>query len=92
MYKSDTTVPAKFAFVATPKNKLNAVQRNRAKRILRELVRLNKNEMYSFLKNNNTSIHVVLIYQNTTLLDAKSIETAFHRLIEKLIIKIQSAK
>jgi ribonuclease P protein component len=74
-----------IAFSATPKNKLNAVQRNTAKRRLRNIYRINKNELIQHCICNNTALAMMLIYQNHEVENYTLLEKKYLKLTQKLI-------
>jgi len=72
-----------MAFSATPKNKLNAVQRNTAKRRLRELYRLNKQRLETFCAEKQKSFAIMLVYTNHEVEMYSVLEKRFHKLLDK---------
>jgi len=55
----------------------NAVQRNKVKRVLRELYRLNKQPLLNKLIDKNVNIALMVGYNTNSLLDFKSLELIF---------------
>jgi ribonuclease P protein component len=79
------TFPAQFAFAAPKKIFPHAVDRNRLKRLMRESVRLQKNDFYQSLQEKNKQIIVLLSYQSKTMADFKTVDDAVTKLLEKMI-------
>jgi ribonuclease P protein component len=66
--------PVKF-MVSVPKKKIkSAVQRNRVKRIIREVWRLNKQSLYDEMLKNNFSANIMFMYLSSDIPDFKTIE------------------
>jgi ribonuclease P protein component len=79
--------------ISVPKKKIRrAHERNRIKRVLRELVRLNKESLENTLINQNTKLAMFLIYSETTLLDYLILEKKINKLFQQLQISINNEK
>lgn len=77
-------VPAQVMFVVGKKRFRKAVDRNRAKRILRELYRMHKHEIYSVLNERHKQAALALIYTGNELPEFHTLKPKFVQLIKKL--------
>jgi ribonuclease P protein component len=77
--------PAQFAFAVSKKLFPNATDRNRLKRLMRESVRLQKNELYKSLQNKNKQIVLLLSYHAKTVADFKTVDASATQLLSKLL-------
>ena len=77
--ENDDNVPLKMAFSVPKKLIKSAVKRNRIKRQMREIYRLQKNTIYNHLKNSPVKYAGMLIYVSEDLPD-------FELLKEKIIV------
>ena len=82
-------LPTKKAFqivIAVPKKKFKrAPDRNRIKRIIREIIRKNKHPLEHFLNENNQQLALFLIYFGQDLLTYAEIEIKLVRLLDNLL-------
>lgn len=82
------TVPAQVLIVA-PKRKLHhAVDRNHAKRLMRELYRLNKPDLYQTLAHRHLLISINYIHHE--VLPYHTLEKKYAKLQQKLFTELQS--
>lgn len=78
------------ALFVSPKKKLKtSVQRNRRKRLLRELYRLNKEPLLQFLNQQGLKISLSINYIGTADLSFQIHQAAFQKSINKLILELQ---
>ena len=82
--------PASMAFSVSKKTFKHAVKRNRYKRLMREVHRLNKHKLYQQLEDCNKSVDLMLLYVGKEPHDFSTIERKYLRLIDKLISQISS--
>lgn len=78
----------KVLVTASTKKWKTAVKRNRIKRMLRELYRLNKHTLLECLKKNNCSIHLSLAYVKLEMLPFQQLNELFKNALQLLCIKI----
>lgn len=79
--------------ISVPKKKIRkAHDRNKIKRMLRELVRNNKHELEHQLTNEQVKLALFLIYSDSTELDYSIMEKKFKKLIQQLQNKITHVK
>jgi ribonuclease P protein component len=76
--------PARAMFVVPKRNFKKAWQRNKLKRRMREVYRLNKHALYSKLQAGNKKIILAFIYTGKKTEDYKEIEKAMLKLIGNL--------
>lgn len=77
-------IPAQVMFVVGKKRFKKAVDRNRVKRILRELYRMEKQKVYDQLSAKGKQIAIALIYTGAELPDFHTLRPKFQTLITKL--------
>lgn len=80
--------PAQFAFAVSKKLFPNAPDRNRLKRLMRESVRLQKNEFYKLLQEKNKQVVLLLSYQAKTIADFKTVDAVVTQLLSKLLVNL----
>lgn len=79
--------------ISVPKKKIRkAHDRNRVKRVIRELIRKNKNGLENILDHQNEKLALFLIYSESTILDYAIIEKKINKLIHQLQISICNEK
>jgi ribonuclease P protein component len=76
--------PVKVAFTVPKKRFKRANKRNLLKRKMREAFRLNKNQLYSHLKNNNHQITLLIIYIGTDIVSYHEIEKKIKIIFEHI--------
>jgi ribonuclease P protein component len=95
IYYKPTILPTKERFqvvFSAPKRRFkHAVERNRIKRILRELFRKNKLILEQHLMTSNQQLAVFLIYNGASSVDSKELETRFIHLLKQLRYDISQA-
>lgn len=95
IYYKTTLLPTKECFqvvFSAPKRKFrSSVERNRIKRILRELFRKNKLILEQQLMADNQQLAVFLIYNGASNADSKELETRFIHLLKQLRYDISQA-
>ena len=64
-----------------------AVNRNRAKRLMRESYRLNKEEIIRFARENNLAIQIAISFVSQNIPDYKSVDSAIKRVLSNIIKK-----
>ena len=77
-----TSSPLKVAFSVPKKRFKNATDRNRIKRQLREVYRLNKHHLVPNLIQSNTCLHCLIIYSSNEPPTFNQLEQAFTKLID----------
>lgn len=77
-------VPAQVMFVVGKKRFKRATDRNRVKRIMRELYRFEKQTIYATLKAGGKQAALAIIYTGAELPDFVSVKPKFNQLIGKL--------
>jgi ribonuclease P protein component len=77
--------PAQFAFAAPKKIFPHAVDRNRLKRLMRESVRLQKNDFYQSLQKKNKQVVLLLSYQAKQISDFNNVDDAVTKLLNKIV-------
>lgn len=65
-----------------------AHQRNRAKRICKEAIRLNKHDLEHYLENNDQQLAIFLIYTAKKELDTEVLHDKTRKLFRKLITRL----
>jgi ribonuclease P protein component len=76
-------------FISSKKKLKLAVDRNRRKRLLRELYRLNKLPLLDDLKSRNQSIALSLNYVGADTLNMQKHDELFKKALNKLILELQ---
>ena len=80
-----TAVPAQAMFVVGKKKFKRAVDRNRIKRMLRELYRLHKHKWYDALNKMGKTAAIAVFYTGDNLPDYKLLEQRFLLALKQLI-------
>jgi ribonuclease P protein component len=77
------------AMVSVSKKKFNkAVDRNRIKRLLREIYRHKKHQLYNRLEEKNQFLAIGIIFTGTQMIDYWEMETVFNKVFHKLLVVI----
>lgn len=87
-HQSDS--PAATAFSVSKKNFKRAVKRNRFKRLMREVHRLNKHQLYNALEQQEKTLDLMLVYVGKEEHNFAMIEKKYGRLIKKLLEAINT--
>lgn len=77
-------VPCQVGFSVPKKNFKRAHDRNRYKRLMREVYRLNKPKWYAFLKENNIKCALMLLFTAKEETDFATMNIKMQKLIQKL--------
>jgi len=85
--KSQT--PVRTVFIVSSRKYRKAVTRNRIRRVMSELFRLNKEPLYSALGGRDIYVHMALMYQGEPDLGNWQVLPAYLRLMEKLKEDVQ---
>ncbi len=75
--------PAQAMFVAPKRSFKRAHDRNKLKRRMREVYRLQKSELYAHLNENNKNVLLAFIYTGKKIEDYKLIEAAIVKLLDR---------
>lgn len=88
--KVNSICPKVQVVIISPKRyqKLS-VNRNRAKRLIRESYRLNKAEIIKFAKENNTDISISISLVSQNIPDYKSVSTTMQKILSSIIKKTE---
>ncbi len=78
-------VPVRVMVSVSKKKFKNAVDRNRVKRLMREVYRLNKSELIRFAVENNLKIHVSFQYIAEEILTFQEINLKMQKALDKLV-------
>jgi ribonuclease P protein component len=87
-FENEEKVPFQMVISAPKKIFKSAVKRNRIKRICREAVRLNKDELESYCLANKKQLALFLIYTDQSELKAEILNRKIRKVFKKLIEKI----
>lgn len=78
--------------VSVSKKKFNkAVDRNRIKRLLREVYRHKKHQLYNRLEEQNKFLAIGIIFTGTQMIDYWEMETVFNKVFNKLLAAIDES-
>lgn len=80
--------PVKCLISASKRQLKKAVQRNRAKRLIKEAYRKNKCTLYTFLSTKDHVVLIALIYTASDLLSCNTVEKAVQDALQKLRNKL----
>lgn len=81
--------PARIVISIPKRNFKHAVSRNLLRRRSKEAYRLNKQELNSYLSENEITLDMMLIYTDQQALEYKRIEKGIKKMLAKLISKIE---
>ena len=87
-----TSFPAQVIINVSKRNLKKAVDRNRIKRLIREVYRKNKNIHYSFLKQNKIQLALSLIYVASETSSYKDIEKKIILILQRLIDEMEKKR
>lgn len=87
---SDT--PVKVLFVVSKKRIRTAVNRNRVKRMLRELYRLNKHPLHDALALSGKKFALAVIYNQNKVIDYKDLQEGYMKVYQKLLEQVRNEK
>jgi ribonuclease P protein component len=76
-------IPAQVVFVVGKKRFKRAVDRNRIKRVMRELYRLNKQRIYNALQSKNKTAALAIFYSGNGMPNYAACSLEFEALIKK---------
>lgn len=83
--------PAQMLVSVSKRNFSNATDRNRIKRQIRELYRLNKHTLYDALEQSGKKMTIAFVYQGKTLLSAAQMNESFTKLVQKINHQLEQA-
>ena len=66
----------------------NAINRNRIKRLIKEVYRLNKNELYKRLENSNKKVQLIIVFIGKKIAAFKEINNSLPKYLNQLVNKI----
>jgi ribonuclease P protein component len=89
LYTGDS-VPCQVAFSVPKKNFKRAHDRNRYKRLMREVYRLNKPKWYAFLKENKIKCALMLLFTAKDEQNFATMNIKMQKLIQKLCDNIKA--
>lgn len=75
-------------FSVSKKRFSRAVDRNRIKRLLREIYRHQKHQLYARLEEKNLKMAIGIIFTGNQMLDYWQMETAFNKTYKKLLLVV----
>jgi len=81
----DTSQPVNIGFSVPKRLHKRAVHRNRQRRLMQEVFRLNKALLYPTLEKKGLSLNLMLVYVGKEAADFDTIQRKYHRLISKLL-------
>lgn len=88
--EAEAEVPIQILISVSKKRFKRAYKRNRLKRLAREAYRLNKNSLYSQLKEGNVKLAVAFIYLPSEMLDYTAVEKGMKKALKKLTEEVFS--
>ena len=77
--------PVKVVFSVSKKKFSSAVDRNRIKRLMREVYRKNKSTIHEWVSDNNRQLLIALIYTGKTILSYEELEKKLILILQTLI-------
>lgn len=84
----DCAFPAQFAFAVSKRIFPNATDRNRIKRLMREVIRLQKISFYQKLKEKNKQAIFLISYHTKRMPTIQELETDIAKLFTKLLYSL----
>jgi len=85
----ESDYPAQVLIIVSKKLFPKAVDRNRIRRQIRELYRLNKHHIYETLEKHQKEVALMVMYKDRQKLQLSVLKTHYNKLIEKLIKNIE---
>ena len=86
--KIESDYPAQVLIIVSKKLFPKAVDRNKVRRQLRELYRLNKHFIYTTLDKHQKKVALLVMYKDSDIQETSVLSTHYNKLIEKLIKNI----
>ena len=80
--------PARTAFSVSKKTFKQAVRRNRYKRLMREIYRHHKYDLYENLTEKTKTVNMMLLYVGKEEFDYPKLEKCYLKLIDKFLAKL----
>lgn len=87
-YLFNNTKELKAGVGAAKRSLKLATQRNKAKRLIREVYRVHKPELEVALKDKNSGISIFFLYSSSEVISHTELEVCMKKVIGKLILKI----
>lgn len=87
---SDT--PVKVLFVVSKKRIRTAVNRNRVKRMLRELYRLNKHPLHEALALSGKKVAIAVIYNQNSVINYNDLQIGYMKVLQKLLTALANSE
>jgi len=88
---TDLVFPVKIAISVSSRSFKKAVDRNRIKRLIREAWRHEKTNLYTFLRQHNYSLFVMLIYVGTEVPSCGEIKPKLAKLIRNFSLHLEQS-
>ena len=85
----ESDYPAQVLIIVSKKLFPNATDRNRIRRQIRELYRLNKYQLYELLERHQKKVALLVMYKNCNKEQTSLLKTQYDKLIEKLTKNIE---
>ncbi len=89
--ENESHFPVKVLIVVSKKNFKRAVDRNRIKRLLREIYRTNKQELFSTLKEKDVCIHLCINYIGKEIPEFHSLELSLKKALQKVTTSLANS-
>lgn len=86
--KPETASPAQILISISKRSFKHAADRNRIKRQIREVYRLNKHELYQYLNEKQTGCLLAVIYSGQVMHDTDFLEKKIKAVIKRLISEL----
>lgn len=91
MAEEPQPAPAKVLIGVSRRSMRKAVNRNRAKRLIREAYRLQKNKLYQHLAERSLQVHIGIIFTGHELLTFEQTEEKINLVVARLLKEIHKA-
>jgi ribonuclease P protein component len=82
--------PVNVLIGCSKKGVKSAVNRNRVKRLIREVYRKNKSELYNYALANNKKLGLSLIYIGTDIPDMELVDLKINEVLTRLLSKLEN--